>query len=191
MVFTNKSGNIIPMRLSTYIYPFFVFLTSNMYTTNKTNDKYTPISQGKTLYPILISSWKTTAIGQSKFTMTNHKREKLCYGVLEWDLNKNEWTFYYEDQTIAIKNNEVVLIKKTNNSSKTYQTYGFSKLLSTPIETWHEVIPFDTEIEMNNCCYTEFKTNKSYLIIYFQIKPFKLISITFGENKENYILFFN
>lgn len=143
-----------------------------------------PMEQAKKL----IEQWKSTPKSRKKFIMTNHKKEKICTGELEWDLSKNLWIFHFEKYSIKVENGQVYKTEK--GKTKIYKSFGFAKILALPIEKWGEEMPLDNEIEMDGYCYTEFKNNKSYFIIYFQINPFKIMTITFGENRENYILFF-
>lgn len=139
-------------------------------------------------YPKLLNGWKENSKNKVKFVLTNQRKEKIDEGYLEWDLSKNIWIFYFKKETIKIENHQV--IKTVNGVSRKYPCSGFAKILATSMEKWGEVLSFDNEIEIENDCYTEFRTNKSYMICHFKVKPFKLISITFGENKENYIMFF-
>ncbi|WP_342261857.1 hypothetical protein [Alphaproteobacteria bacterium endosymbiont of Tiliacea citrago] len=142
-------------------------------------------------FQILIKSWRSCSKGRKKFTMTNHKKEKISEGYLEWDLNKNEWIFCYKDETFIVRNNEVIVRKKNYKTEKKYKCSGFLKVLALPIERWDEAMPLDNEIQIDNIAYTEFKTNKSFFIICYQINPFRLINIIFGENRENYVLNFD
>lgn len=180
---------------------FLVIITNQLQTETPNKTKQKEIKESKEIvtettkktekkeveYTILLNAWKTAPHKKQKFTLTNHKKEVLDEGTVEWDLNNNTWIFNFKKHSIKIEENK--LTKITKNRTSLYPLSGFAKILAKPIEEWGDTIPFDNEIQMGDKCYTEFKTNKSYVIIYFEIKPFKIISLTFGENKENYIFY--